>query len=94
MDFPAKEFLREVGQTFQLGTKKSFAFIARTMEYVSGGGSGMLEFTCRNEQSSGVVDSLDVSILQGASGSNTRIKDLRTDKRGGFVGGIRRPGRT
>jgi len=41
---------------------------------------------------SGVVESLDVSIWQEPSArSNSGIKDIRTDKRIDFVGGIRAP---
>ena len=88
-----EEFLRQVGQAFQLTENGSPSPSSRGQwsMYLGGQWYG-LSLRAGSSKPSGVVDSLDVSILQERLlDPILGIKDIRTDKRVDFVGGIRGP---
>jgi uncharacterized protein (DUF1015 family) len=86
-----EEFLARVGESFLL-TENALPAPSergRWSMYLEGGWFG-LELREDAEKPTGVVESLDVSILQDRLlDSILGIKDIRTDKRIDFVGGIR-----
>jgi len=91
--FSREEFLSQVGQTFQLTEKGSPSPPSRGQwsMYLGGQWYG-LSLRADASKAAGTVASLDVSILQESLlDPILGIKDIRTDKRVDFVGGIRGP---
>lgn len=88
-----EEFLRRVGQSFQLSEKGKPSPPSRGQwsMYLGGQWYG-LSLPANATKSLGAVAALDVSILQEhLLDPILGVKDIRTDKRVDFVGGIRGP---
>lgn len=88
-----EDFLREVGKSFEVSPNGAPAPQSRsTWSMYLGGQWYGLRLPADAAKPEGTVDSLDVSILQDRLlDPILGIRDIRTDKRVDFVGGIRGP---
>jgi len=88
-----EEFLAQVGQSFEISRDGTPAPQARgTWSMYLGGNWYGLSLPADTAKHRGIVESLDVSVLQDRLlDPILGVKDIRTDKRVDFVGGIRGP---